>query len=133
MVGYSGTPLLKKLGIKQQMRVSIVSAPFHYPKLLGKLPKGVALLSNDNKLNFLHFFSKSASELKRQFPLLKRRILKDGAIWVSWPKGTSNIETDLNGDLVRKIGLANGLVDIKVCAIDEDWSGLKFVYRRTDR
>ena len=84
-------------------------------------------------MDFIHVFSTSQSELRRSFPSLKKRLEKNGLIWVSWPKGASKIETDLDGNHVREIGLKNGLVDVKVCAVDDDWSGLKFVYRLKDR
>lgn len=132
MAGYSGAPLIKKLGIKANMRMAVINTPPHYKKMIGKLPEG-ARLSTQGPLDFIHCFSTSLSELKKQFPPLKKRLTKTGSIWISWPKGSSTIETDLSGDIVRKLGLANGLVDIKVCAVDDEWSALKFVYRLQDR
>ena len=84
-------------------------------------------------LDFIQFFTQVRNELEVQFRDLKRELLKGGMLWISWPKGSSKVETDLNEGIVREIGLKNGLVDVKVCAVDEVWSGLKFVYRKEDR
>jgi len=133
MAGYSGTPLIKKLGLKAKMKVSFVSPPSDYSKWLGKLPDGVAPAGKRDAVDFIHAFLTSRSELRKRFPSWKKRLDRNGLMWISWPKRTSAIETDLDGSLVREIGLENGLVDVKVCAVDEDWSGLKFVYRLEDR
>jgi hypothetical protein len=133
--GYSGTPLLKKLGLKAGMRTCFVEAPPHYADLLGQLPEGVVLLdAPDSDMDFIHRFTLTQSDLEAQFAGLKRRLSLTGMLWVSWPKkASSSIETDLSSEIVRNTGLAGGLVDVKVCAVDADWSGLKFVYRLKDR
>jgi hypothetical protein len=134
MAGYSKTPTWKKLGIREGMRVICVHAPENYPRLLGKLPRGAILerkLRKDAAL--IHYFARERRALSGDFPKLKKALLPDGALWISWPKAASNVPTDLNDNAVREIGLKNGLVDVKVAAVDEVWSGLKFVYRRSDR
>lgn len=138
--GYSGTPLVKKLGIKAGMSIYPVHSPVAYADLLEGLPDGVRVLKKEpsssvEKIDFIHFFAKSRSELKKTFPRLKKILAVNGTLWISWPKSTAPvpIATDLNSDTVRAIGLKTGLVDVKVCAVDETWSGLKFVFRLTDR
>ena len=132
--GYSGTPLIKKLGIKAGMSVCFVNAPEHYPDLLGALPDDVTVVGSvEADLDFIHFFTKDRAELEAHFAELKAGISYSGLIWISWPKQASKVPTDLNENVVREIGLANGLVDVKVAAIDAVWSGLKFVYRLEDR
>jgi len=130
--GYSGTPLVQKLGIKPGARFHFVSAPDRLPELLGPLPIGATPASR-GKLDFSLLFVKKLVELSRNFPRLRDRLEANGMLWVSWPKKTSGVPTDLNENVVRDFGLANGLVDVKVCAIDETWSGLKFVRRLSDR
>ena len=134
MAGYSKRSLVDKLGIKEGHRVAILGAPAGYAKILGELPpkvEPVKELRGEN--DFLHFFTKSRPALERKFPALKSSLAQTGTLWISWPKGSSGVPTDLNENFVREIGLSNGLVDVKVCAIDETWSGLKFVYRVKDR
>jgi len=132
--GYSRKPLLEKLGIRPGYRISIDNAPGHYLKLLGKLPKGVVLVTGqESGLDVLHLFAGDRGQLIEAFPRAKQRINPSGLLWVSWPKQTSALRSDLNENTVREIGLAHGLVDVKVAAIDQDWSGLKFVYRTKDR
>ena len=134
MAGYSGTPLLKKLGIKPQFTLWIVNPPENYFAMLGDLPKHVQLKNEAGEhYNFIHIFTKSQSELNEQLLQLKASLAKDGMLWISWPKKASKVRTDLDGNIVRQIGLDAGLVDIKVAAVDEIWSGLKFVYRKEDR
>lgn len=133
--GYSKTPLLKKLGIKSGIVLMPVNEPDHYFELLGDLPEEVKLVRKGypDKVDFIHLFAKDETTLHNLFPPLKEALDKNGMIWVSWIKGSSKMDTDINSSDVRELGLEIGLVDIKVCAVDEDWSGLKFVYRKEDR
>jgi len=129
--GYSNTPLYKKLGLKKGLRIRLVHAPAHYADLLGEPIEVVAPTANE--VDFIHLFTNSLSELKRLLPALKDTLAKTGVLWVSWYKKSSGKQTDLTETLVRETGLGAGLVDVKVCAVDEDWSGLKFMYRLKDR
>ena len=134
LAGYSGTPLVRKLGIAEDMRVAFVRDPRHVSALLGPLPEGVTLLSRPGRgMDYIHVFSTSVRDLERRVASLEPRLADDGMLWISWPKKTSSIESDLSGGEVRRIGLAAGLVDVKVCAVDDDWSALKFVVRLKDR
>ncbi|MDH3767208.1 MAG: DUF3052 domain-containing protein [Gammaproteobacteria bacterium] len=134
MAGYSGKPLQKKLGLKPGMRAAFLKAPSSYRSDLGKLPADVQLLSRLGKeMDFVHLFCGSKRELKTKLPGAKRSLSKDGLIWVSWVKKSSGLESDLGEADVRKEGLKIGLVDVKICAVDDTWSGLKFVYRLKDR
>jgi hypothetical protein len=132
--GYSQRSLVDKLGIKAGQRLALINAPADYSALLGPLPPGVrqepALTTG---LDFVHFFTTSRAELMAAFPALKAAIVTNGLIWISWPKKAAKVATDLDENIVREIGLAIGLVDVKVAAIDQVWSGLKFVYRKADR
>jgi hypothetical protein len=130
--GYSGTPLVQKLGIKAGARLHFVAPPPQLPDLLGPLPDG-AEMTTRGALDFALLFTTKLSELTRTFPKLRDRLEADGALWVSWPKKSSGVATDLNENVVREFGLTAGLVDVKVCAIDDTWSGLKFVRRLSDR
>ena len=134
MAGYSGTPLLKKLGIKSGFDVAFVNAPENFVKQLD-LPSdlNVRSLSRARDLDFILVFAKSQRILATGFAQCSLKIKPNGMFWVSWPKKTSGVKTDLTENIVRDTGLAAGLVDVKVCAIDEVWSGLKFVYRLKDR
>lgn len=134
--GYSGTPLLRKLGIAPGMACAALDAPDGYPELLGGLPKGVDLAATAEgaaPLDFVHVFARERQGLEERLRELRTRITPNGMIWVSWPKKASGVETDLSGNVVRAAGLAAGLVDVKVCAVDETWSGLKFVIPTADR
>lgn len=135
MTGYSKIPLIQKLGIKANMIVVFLHTPDGYENLLGSLPKQVHV--NHQLLpsvDFIHFFTRSQEALQEQFPALKKALNKNGMLWISWPKGACRVGlTNLNENIVRQIGLGNGLVDVKVIAVDEEWSGLKFVYRIKDR
>lgn len=132
--GYSGTPLIKKLGIKEGFRLGFVQAPKNFPKLLGKLPeKAKVIASLAPPLDVIVVFVKSEVTLRANFPVLAEKLTSNGMIWVAWPKKSSGVATDLSFDPVQHIGLDCGLVDVKICAIDETWSGLKFVYRVKDR
>jgi hypothetical protein len=137
MAGYSGTPLLKKLGLKPQFRIAFFQLPTGVKAEL-KDTLSDCLLVKDGKdssgpLDFAMIFIKSQAEMKEQFSKFARRLAPAGMLWVNWPKKTSGIATDLNENDVRRLGLLAGLVDVKVCAVDEVWSGLKFVIRVKDR
>ncbi len=132
--GYSGTPLRKKLGLKAGQRAIFVDAPDGYDRTLGPLPADVDLkrrLVGD--FDFLQVFVRRAADLDRRLPAARDRLRAHGMLWVSWPKKSSPLWEDVTGDDVRRWGLAQGLVDVKVCAVDEDWSGLKFVVPVKDR
>jgi hypothetical protein len=132
--GYSPRALVDKLGIKPGARIALLGAPAGYDTVLGPLPAGVARAKAlRGPLDLIQFFTTRASDLQSRFPALKRAMAIDGALWVSWPKRASKVATDLTEDDVRRIALAHGLVDVKVCAVDEIWSGLKLVYRLADR
>ncbi|MBI3548852.1 MAG: DUF3052 domain-containing protein [Elusimicrobia bacterium] len=134
MAGYSGKPLVDKLGIKPGHRAFIEGAPAGYTKTLGKLPPGATIEKTlKTGCEFLQLFAVSRAELDKKLPVLKKAMPPGGMLWISWPKGASGVATDLTGDLVRAAGLKTGLVDVKVCAVDDTWSGLKFVYRLKDR
>jgi hypothetical protein len=136
MAGYSGTPLVKKLGIKAGMHVCVINEPNDYRQTLGELPDGV-LVSSDlgeaGSEEMIQFFTVAEDKLEREFPTLKAALTFNGTLWIAWPKKASGVATNLNENIGREIGLKNGLVDVKICAIDEVWSGLKFVYRLQDR
>jgi hypothetical protein len=132
--GYSGKPLLLKLGLKEGSGFLCINPPSNYFKLLGKFPSKVRILQKlGGEIDLIHYFTKSSFELRKELPVLKKHLSKSGMLWISWPKKSSRIETDLNEDIIRNFALSGGLVDVKVCAIDEVWSGLKLVYRLKDR
>ena len=130
--GYSGTPLVDKLGIKSGARLKFVSEPKGFDALLGELPEG-SRFATSGALDFAMLFAKARSDLVKGFARLRDRLEPNGMLWVAWPKKTSGVETDLTEGVVRTFGLESGLVDVKVCAIDDTWSGLKFVRRLKDR
>src|SRR3990172_8791999 len=126
--GYSKKPLTEKLGIKPGYRVALVNAPQSYREELGEFLDGVVEKTTaEPPLDFIHLFASRREELEAELPGLKGALKPEGALWVSWPKGASKVATDLSESVVREIGLSNGLVDVKVSAIDEVWSGLKFL------
>jgi len=132
--GYSKRSLVDKLGIKPGFRICLVNPPEGYETLLGALPDGVGMVEQPaNDLDFIHFFTISRRELGANLLELARQIKPNGMLWISWPKRAAKVETDLDENSVREIGLAVGLVDVKVAAINQTWSGLKFVYRLKDR
>ena len=134
MAGYSGTPLAKKLGIKEGHRVAFPAAPEGFEKLLGRLPEGVSVRSRAaGPLDVIVFFTTRRAELERRFHALRRALDPAGGLWIAWPKASSAIDTDLKFLDVQEVGLANKLVDNKVCAIDETWSGVRMVIRVKDR
>jgi hypothetical protein len=131
--GYSGTPLVKKLGIKPGFVMAFVHLPPDYV-LLPDLPEGITIATLAlGGLDWVQAFYTERAALETEFPALKAALRKDGTLWISWVKKAAKIPTDLDENMVRHIGLRNGLVDVKVAAIDEQWSGLKFVYRVEDR
>ncbi len=132
--GYSGSPLLKKLGIREGSRVALVSPPQGFEATLGALPTGVQVRPHvRGRLDVIVFFVTRHAELARRFPSFVRALADDGGLWVAWPKQTSGVATDLKFESVQTVGLRAGLVDNKVAAIDGTWSGLRFVYRVGDR
>jgi hypothetical protein len=139
MAGYSGTPLPKKLGIKPGEVIVAVGAPETYEAALGDMPDAMQIThyeaghSLPGGCALIHYFSARCDDFERDFPALRDALAPDGALWISWPKGSSKVPTDLNENIIREIGLEQGLVDVKVCAVDSIWSGLKFVYRLVDR
>jgi len=132
--GYSGTPLPRKLGIKAHARVGLIGAPYDFDEVLGALPPGVSVRRRARgTFDVIVVFVQKRSELERRLPVLKKALDQAGGLWVAWPKRSSGVATDLGERIVRELGLASGLVDNKVCAIDATWSGLRFVYRLADR
>lgn len=132
--GYSGTPLPQKLGIKPDSRLALVGAPAGFHATLGELPPGVAVRRRaQGPCDVIVAFFERRVELERRLPALKRALDSAGGLWIAWPKRASGLPTDLDDAAVRAAGLAVGLVDNKVCAIDQTWSGLRFVYRLRDR
>jgi hypothetical protein len=129
--GYSGTPLVRKLGFKEGMRVHYAAAPGGFAALLGALPDGVSVLARPApQLDLVVLFVLSRAELERRLGALHSKLRQDGMLWVAWPKRASKVPTDMTEDVVRDVALPRGLVDVKVCAIDATWSGLKLVIRR---
>lgn len=135
MAGYSKTPLAKKLGIKQGFLIKLVNQPSDYFNLFDDFPDHVQIENSTSPhyYDFIHLFCDSIETLLVHGLELKEQLKKTGLIWVSWPKGSSGIKTDINREHVRNHLLAIGLVDVKVCSINDTWSGLKFVYRLKDR
>lgn len=134
MAGYSKNPLTRKLGIKEHSRVRIDHAPSNYLDLLQPVPRGVKISNRlRSNIDICHLFIKSKNELTGKLKIAMSRIPQNGMIWVSWPKKASGVLTDMNGDRIREAAFPLGLVDIKVCAVDEVWSGLKLVIRKSNR
>lgn len=134
MAGYSQKTLAEKLGIKPGFHIAIICDPPDYKKTLGKLDASVTVDSRlKGDYDFIHFFTKSRAEYQTRFHNLKQHLKQKGMIWISWPKKASKIATDLDENIIREYALENGLVDVKVCAVDETWSGLKLVIRLKDR
>jgi Protein of unknown function (DUF3052) len=132
--GYSVNPLFKKLGLKEGLQVILINAPVNYKELIGEIHDKLIIKKRSiGETDFVHFFTNSMKELEQKLPELKLQIKKDGMIWVSWYKKTAGKTTELDENKIRSLALVIGLVDVKVCAIDEDWSGLKLVYRIKDR
>jgi hypothetical protein len=136
MAGYSGTPLPRKLGIKPGHRLALLGAPAGFERVLGELPEGVTVtsaLAGKKAFDVIVLFSMAARELERRFGPSAERLEPNGGLWVAWPKRASGVVTDVTENTVRRVALAAGLVDNKVCAMDETWSGLRCVVRVADR
>jgi hypothetical protein len=132
--GYSGTPLFKKLGIKSGMRMTVLGAPEDYWQLLEGVPGDIEVAEpSARSLAFVHAFVTSRKQLAASLPRLMKQIDQDGTIWISWPKKSSGVPTDITEDGIREDALPLGLVDVKVCAVDATWSGLKLVIRKENR
>ena len=136
MAGYSGTPLAQKLGLKSGARLGLVKPPTDFAATLGELPAGVAprtVAAGKLQFDVIVCFAPTMAEVARRLPALKARLDPAGGLWMAWPKKASGVATDVSENGLRAIGLASGLVDNKVCAIDDVWSGLRFVFRLVDR
>lgn len=133
--GNPGTPLVKKLGIKENFKLKVINSPVPYTSLVDGIPKNAVFIENaaKNTLDFLHIFTNSVVEYEKLLLEFKDRILPDGEIWISWPKKKSKITSDLDENKIRDFALLYGLVDVKVCAVNHTWSGLKLVYRVKNR
>jgi alkylation response protein AidB-like acyl-CoA dehydrogenase len=134
MAGYSQTPLVKKLGLRSGMRLQVISAPMDYAAMVEDLPAGLQWAADEETgLDFIHLFDSSRAGLEETLPRLVPRLAKIGVLWISWPKKSGGMASDLDENIIRETGLKNGMVDVKVCAVNEQWSGLKFVFRLKDR
>ncbi len=134
MAGYSRTPLIKKLGIKPDSNILFINEPASFYKELGQIPSSVQISKNpDSQFDYIHYFAFNSEELEMLFGEVKKILKKDGMLWISWVSPTRDKSAKLNENIIRDIGLKSGLVDVKVAAIDDKWSGLKFVYRIKDR
>jgi hypothetical protein len=134
VAGYSGTPLAKKLGIRAGARLYLHGSPANYAQLIAPLPEGVQTVPRmDADTDLAHLFASRRAELRATLLRLRRAMRDDAVIWVSWPKRASGVATDVTEDVVRELALPLRLVDIKVCAVDEVWSGLKLVVRKAAR
>lgn len=131
MAGYSGTPILKKLGLKEGMHIRIDGARPGYETYLGGFPEGVKRARKD--LDFVHLFVTSPAGLDEKLAKIRSVLVPTGMVWISWPKKTSKLSSSIDREAVRTIGLACQMVDVKVCAFDDDWSALKFVIPLKDR
>lgn len=130
-VGYSGTPLARKLGIAEGAGVVTVGAPTSYARLVAPLPAGARVTTRmPARPGFVHLFTTNRADLARHLGTLRDSLQADGVVWVSWPKKSSKVPTDITEDTIRAVALPMGFVDVKVCAVDETWSGLKLVIRR---
>jgi hypothetical protein len=134
MAGYSGTPLIQKLGIKPGATIILLNAPPHYARLLGPLPAGARFATRIvSGCDFVHFFTTDHKELETFLKRARANLADPGMIWVSWPKKSAGIKTTVTEDVIRAVALPLGFVDTKVCAVDETWSGLKLMIRRENR
>jgi hypothetical protein len=134
MAGYSSTPLAKKLGIREGARLYVENAPRDYRKLVAPMPEGVKLVARpDRDTDLVHVFTKDRKRLEAALRSWRGTLKDDAVIWLSWPKKSARVDTDITEDTIREMALPLGLVDVKVCAVDEVWSGLKLVLRREHR
>ena len=134
MAGYSGTPLAQKLGIKPAMTVTVINEPNNYRQLLGEGADGVEFSHRKRSdSNFVHLFTTRRSELEKQLSRLRMKLPDTCTVWVSWPQKSAGVPTDVTEDVIRAVALPRGFVDVKVCAVDEIWSGLKLMVRRANR
>ena len=134
MAGYSKRSLADKLGIKAGHRLLFIGAPAGYVQALSPMPAGAQVITGaQERLDFIHLFAADEAQLRLALPRLRNALVQNGMLWVSWPKKSSGVSTDLTENRVRELGLENRLVDVKVAAVDETWSGLKFVIRLKDR
>jgi hypothetical protein len=133
LAGYSGTPLARKLGIRAGSRLYLSRAPQAYSMLVAPLPKGVTAARLSARTDIIHIFSTKKADLARMLTSVMKKMRPDAAVWVSWPKRSSGVPTDITEDTIRAVALPMGLVDVKVCAVDDTWSGLKLVIRRDQR
>lgn len=134
MAGYSETPLAQKLGIKPGMVVVTINPPTNYRGLVGTIPEGVSFAERlASGSTFVHVFTKKRDELAKTLLVVREKIADAGTVWVSWPKKSSGVTTDVSEDVIRAVALPLGFVDVKVCAVDETWSGLKLMVRRENR
>ena len=134
MAGYSKTPLAQKLGIKPGMKVVALNPPPGYRKLLAPLPVEVSFTDKPGAgSKFVHLFAKERRTLEKELKRLRRLLDDAGVLWISWPKKSSGVATDITEDVIREVCLPLGFVDVKVCAVDETWSGLKLMIRRENR
>lgn len=134
MAGYSMRSLIEKFGIKEGMKVSFPNVSHDLKNKIAIMPRGVEVIRElKTPVDFIWTVTHTRQDLEERFATLKEYLKKDGMLWVSWPKGASKIETDINENVIREIGLSQGLVDVKVIAVDDDYSGLKFIYRLKDR
>jgi hypothetical protein len=134
MAGYSGTPLAQKLGIKPAQTVIVINEPANYRKLLGKIASRVTFAHQPGKAaDYIHFFTTRRAELEKRLKRLRKQISDAGVVWVSWPKKSAGVPTDVTEDVIRAVALPLGFVDVKVRAVDETWSGLKLMIRRKQR
>lgn len=134
-VGYSGKPLAEKLGIKPGTRVLAINAPRAYRKMLRPLPARVSFVrpATAEEVDLVHLFVSRRAELEGELPRQRRKMADTSAVWVSWPKKSSGVSSDVTEDVIREVALPLGLVDTKVCAVDDVWSGLKLMVRRSAR
>ncbi len=134
MAGYSGTPLVRKLGLRPNERIAALHPPANYRELLGELPDGATIANRASAgTKFVHLFVTRRGKLETELARLRTMLDDAGTLWVSWPKKSSKVVSDVTEDVIRAVALPLGFVDVKVCAVDETWSGLKLMIRRTER